>query len=424
MRREFPRLAHFSPSPTANTAFPEILQMNHEPATDWRQYWSLDRSITYLNHGAFGACPIPVLEAQQRWRQQLESEPTRFFGREYEDLINQAREKLAAFVGADAEDLVFVPNATAGVNTVLRSLRFQPGDELLTTNHEYNACRNALDFVAQRDGAKVVVAEIPFPLEAPEAAIEPIMELVSPHTKLVLVDNITSSTALVMPIEAIIRQLSQRGIDTLIDGAHALGAIPLNLRQLGATYYTGNCHKWLCAPKGAGFLYVRRDKQAAIRPLTISHGANSPRTDISRFHLEFDWTGTQDPTAYLCVGEAIEFMESLVPGGWPQLMARNREMAIAARNLLCDRLGIQPPSSEDSIGTMASIPIPDDTFPLPPSTGRIDSLQDRLFQDFQIEVPIFPWYAPRRLLRVSAQLYNTLEDYQKLDRALEVLGQL
>ncbi|MBE9040849.1 aminotransferase class V-fold PLP-dependent enzyme [Oscillatoriales cyanobacterium LEGE 11467] len=395
--------------------------MNHEPDCDRHKFWSLDRTITYLNHGAFGACPIPVLEVQQRWRQQLESEPTRFFGREYEDLINKAREKLAAFIGADAEDVVFVPNATTGVNTVLRSLVFQPGDELLTTNHEYNACRNALDFVAQRDGAKVVIAEIPFPLESTAEAIEAVIELVSARTKLVLLDHITSSTALVMPIEAIIRQLTQRGIDTLIDGAHALGAIPLNLRQLGATYYSGNCHKWLCAPKGAGFLYVRRDKQAGIRPLTISHGANSPRTDISRFHLEFDWTGTQDPTAYLCVGEAIEFMESLLPGGWPQLMAQNHQMAIAARDILCDRLGIQPPIPEDAIGTMASIPIPDDAFLFPPATGRIDPLQDRLFEDFQIEVPIFPWYAPRRVLRVSAQLYNTLEDYKKLDRALEKL---
>ncbi|MDY6940307.1 MAG: aminotransferase class V-fold PLP-dependent enzyme [Cyanobacteriota bacterium] len=397
--------------------------MNDKSASDWHKFWSLDRTITYLNHGAFGACPIPVLEAQQRWRQQLESEPTRFFGREYEPLIDRAREKLAAFVGADAEEIVFVPNATTGANAILRSLSFAPGDELLTTNHEYNACRNALNFVAERHEAKVVVAEIPFPLASTQEAIDAVMQCVSPRTKLVLLDNITSSTALVLPIQAIIEKLSLQGIDTLIDGAHALGAIPLNLLELGATYYTGNCHKWLCAPKGAGFLYVRRDKQTAIRPLTISHGANSPRTDISRFHVEFDWTGTSDPTAYLCVPEAIDFMGSLLPGGWPELMAHNRKMAIAVRKLLCDSLEIQPPSPEDAIGTMVSIPIPDDSFAMQtsiqPSTSRIDPLQNKLFETFHIEVPIFPWSAPKRLLRISAQIYNTLDDYKSLAEALK-----
>lgn len=290
----------------------------------FQSFWSLDPAITFLNHGSYGACPLPVLEAQQRLREQLEREPLRFFMREYEALLDTARSQLAAFVGAEVDELAFVPNATTGVNSVLRSLPFTPSDEILTTNQEYNACRNALNFIASRTGAKVVVATVPFPLESPNQVVEAVMERVSPRTRLALLDHVTSQTALIFPIQELVNKLAARGVDTLVDGAHAPGMVPLNLHEIGATYYTGNCHKWLCAPKGAGFLYVRRDRQSAIRPLTISHGANSRRTDKSRFQLEFDWTGTDDPTAYLCVPEAIQFLGSLLPGGWSQLMQNNQ----------------------------------------------------------------------------------------------------
>jgi isopenicillin-N epimerase len=389
--------------------------------SSWAKFWSLDPTVTFLNHGSYGAVPLPVLEAQKRFREQLEREPLRFFMREFEDLLDAARSQLAAFVGADAAELAFVPNATTGVNSVLRSLSFNASDELLTTNQEYRACRNALDFVAERTGAKVVVANVPFPLESPNQVVEAVMERVSPRTRLALLDHVTSQTGLIFPIQQLVNQLAARGVDTLVDGAHAPGMVPLNLHEIGATYYTGNCHKWLCAPKGAGFLYVRRDKQSAIRPLTISHGASLPRTDRSRFHLEFDWTGTDDPTAYLCVPEAIQFLGSLLPGGWSELMEKNRAKALLARQLLCEALGVSPPCSEKMIGSMAVIPLPDELSLYEPSSQSREwsVLQDALFERFSIEVPVISWSTPfKQMVRVSAQLYNTPEQYQYLAEAL------
>jgi len=384
---------------------------------EWTTLWQLDPSVVFLNHGSFGACPKVVLDKQTQWRSQLESQPLRFFMREFEELLDRARDSLAAFVGAVPEELVFVPNATTGVNAVLRSLTFSPDDELLTTNHEYNACRNALDFVAHRSGARVVVAHIPLPIESPQQIIEAVMARVSTRTRLVLLDHVTSQTGLIFPIAELVSKLREYGIDTLIDGAHAPGMLPLNLQEIGSAYYTGNCHKWLCAPKGAAFLYVRRDKQSEIRPLTISHGANSPRTERSRFQLEFDWMGTTDPSAYFCVPAAIEFMGSLLPGGWQELMERNHRSALAARQLLCNALGVQPLASEEMIGAMAVIPMP------PVLDNRsVLSLHDELLDKFGIEVQIVPWSEkPRLLLRISAQIYNTQEQYEYLGSAIASL---
>ena len=337
--------------------------------------------------------------------------------REFEELLDRARDSLAAFVGAVPEELVFVPNATTGVNAVLRSLTFSPDDELLTTNHEYNACRNALDFVAHRSGARVVVAHIPLPIESPQQIIEAVMARVSTRTRLVLLDHVTSQTGLIFPIAELVSKLREYGIDTLIDGAHAPGMLPLNLQEIGSAYYTGNCHKWLCAPKGAAFLYVRRDKQSEIRPLTISHGANSPRTERSRFQLEFDWMGTTDPSAYFCVPAAIEFMGSLLPGGWQELMERNHRSALAARQLLCNALGVQLLASEEMIGAMAVIPMPSVL-----DNRSVLSLHDELLDKFGIEVQIVPWSEkPRLLLRISAQIYNTQEQYEYLGSAIASL---
>ncbi|BAZ69972.1 MAG: aminotransferase class V-fold PLP-dependent enzyme [Pelatocladus maniniholoensis HA4357-MV3] len=386
-------------------------------SSSFKNLWSLDPKVTFLNHGSFGACPITVLSFQQQLRSQLEQEPLRFFTREWELLLDAAKNKLAAFVGADVEDLVFVPNATTGVNAVLRSLIFHPGDEILTTNHEYNACRNALDFIASRTGAQIVIAQIPFPLDSPQQVVEAVIEQVSPQTRLALLDHVTSQTALIFPLQQLVQQLQARGVDTLVDGAHAPGMLSLNLREIGATYYTGNCHKWLCAPKGAAFLYVQRDKQPQIRPLTISHGANSPRTDKSRFQLEFDWMGTDDPTAYMCVPEAIAFLGSLLPGGWDELRQRNHQLALQARQLLCETLQVLPPCPEEMIGSMAIIPIP-----IVLSNRNFLSIRDELFDRFEIQVQVVPWQeTPKLLVRISAQIYNTIEEYEYLGK---VLGEL
>ena len=340
--------------------------LSNPPGFDWRSLWSLDPKITFLNHGSFGACPLAVLQKQRQLRDRLEQNPVRFFALELEPLLDQARQTLAEFLGAAAENLVFVPNATTGVNTVLRSLclphpdfaALQPGDELLTTTHEYNASRNALDFAAQASGATVVTAAVPFPIDSPEQAIAAVLSKISARTRLVLLDHVTSQTGLVFPLKPIIEELTAIGVEVLIDGAHAPGMVPLNLQDLGATYYTGNCHKWLCAPKGAAFLYVQPDRRDRIRPLVISHGANSPRRDRDRFRLEFDWTGTADPSAYLVVPKAIQFMGSLLTGGWTELMQQNRATALTIRQRLCKMLQVAPPCPDSMVGAMAVVPLP------------------------------------------------------------------
>ncbi len=383
--------------------------------------WLLDPEVIFLNHGAFGACPLAVLTAQNDWRQRMEKQPLQFLVREMEDPLDAARATLAHFVGADAQDLVFVNNATTGVNTVLRSLNFRPGDELVVTNQEYNASRNALDFVAERSGARVVLAQIPFPFTNLAGLLDPVLQCVTSRTRLVLIDHVTSQTGVVLPIGPLVAELNRRGVDTLIDGAHAPGMIPLNLNQLGATYYTGNCHKWLCAPKGVALLHVRHDKQTAIRPLTISHGANSRRTDRSRFQLEFGWPGTWDPSAALSVPAAIRFMGRQMAGGWAEVMTQNRKLALAARKLLCEAFDVPEPCSEAAIGSLAAVPLPDAPANFGPKLPYNEyPLQDFLREKHRIEVPIISWpAAPKRLVRISAQLYNAFPQYEKLVKALK-----
>ena len=386
-----------------------------------REHWLLERDIVFLNHGSFGATPNRVLAKQDALRAQLEREPVRFMVRELEALLDEARRAIANFVGADEQGVAFVPNATAGVNAVLRSLDLDEREELLVTNHEYNACRNALDYVAQVSGAKVVVVETPFPLTSDGEIISRVLERVTDRTRLLLIDHVTSQTATIQPVATIVRELNARGIDTLIDGAHAPGMIPLNVREIGAAYYTGNLHKWVCAPKGAAFLYVRENRRYAVRPISISHGANSQRTDRSRYLIEFDWTGTWDPTAYLAVPEALRFIESLVPGGWAEIMRRNHELVLRGRDIVANALNVAPPVPDDMLGSMASLPLPD----ADPNTpgGDQDPLHNRLLDEFNIEVPVMPWpHHPKRLIRISAQVYNSIEDYERLASALHVVA--
>jgi isopenicillin-N epimerase len=404
------------------------------PDNELRRYWTLDPAVTYLNHGAFGACPLPVLRVQDEWRAKMERQPIRFHDMELEGHLAAARARLAEFLHADPADLAFVTNATTGVNTVLASLEFQPGDEILATDHEYNACLNAARRVAAKFGANVVVADLPLPTGGAQDMLDALLARVTPHTRLVLVSHITSPTGLILPVEQIVTAMHERGIDTLVDGAHAPGMLPLDLGALGAAYYTGNCHKWLCAPKGAGFLHVRRDRQAQIHPLVTSHGANDPRARESLFRLEFDWTGTADPTAYLSVPAAIDFIGGLLDGGWPEVMTRNHALVIEGRDKLLAAVGGSPLAPDSMLGSLAAIdlplnvepsprPIPADADPHDTYPG--DPLRDALSAEDNVEVPVFTWphtaadAAPRhRLLRISAQLYNSPADYDRLAQVL------
>ena len=388
--------------------------------------WILDPGVVMLNHGSFGACPRVILEHQQMLREQIEAEPVRFFMREMQPLLDESREALARLVGAPAQDVVFVRNATSAVNGVLRSLSFEPDDEILVTNHEYNACSNTARFIAERTGARLVVVEFPIPVNSPDEIVERIVEHVTPRTRLALVDHITSPTAIVMPIEQLVARLDELGVDSLVDGAHGPGMVPLDLEQLGAAYYTGNCHKWLCAPKGTGFLYVRPDRQADLHPTVISHGLNSHRPGHSRLQDEFDWTGTDDPTPWLCVGRAIRFLESF-DGGIEGVMRRNHDLAVEARTIVCERLEFEPVCPAAMLGSMAAMMMPDEETSENEASDNeqtgpgfdLHPMQTRLFEQYGIEVPIFNWpKRPRLILRVSVQQYNSRAQYEYLAEAL------
>ena len=384
--------------------------------------------MTFLNHGSFGATPKPVLAAQQGWRDRMEAEPVRFFARDLEPALDAARAALATFVGSNPEDLAWIPNATTGFNTVLRSLRLEPGDELLTTDHAYNAARTALDAVAADAGARVVVASIGFPGATPQSALDAVLSCCGPRTRLALLDHVTSATALVLPLAELVGELAARGVEILVDGAHAPGMLELDLISLGATYYTGNLHKWVCGPKGTGFLWVHPERRERVRPLVISHGANSPRSDRTRFRLEFDWTGTFDPSSYLAVPSAIEFGASLLPGGWSALRARNRALAIEARDRLCAVLEVAPPAPDEMIGSMTSVPLPE----VAESAGvqGIDLYSDPVHAALLaqgIQVMVTPWPPRptgrwRRLVRISAAPYTDMDDVERLATALGRIG--
>ena len=376
--------------------------------------------MAFLNHGSFGACPAPVLEHQRELRDQLERQPVQFLAREIEPRIDAAREALAAFIGAAPSTLGFVPNATSAVNAVLRSFPFETDDELLVTNHGYNACENSARFVTRRAGAEVVVAELPFPIDSDTTVIDAVLERVTTRTRLALLDHVTSPTGLVLPVAQLVDALHERGIEVLVDGAHAPGMVELDLTELDADYYTGNCHKWMCAPKGAAFLWVRPDHQDQVRPTVISHAANSRRTDRSRFLQEFDWVGTDDPTAWLSIPAALEFLGSLLPGGWPALRAANHELVLSGRDRLLGALGIDAPAPDAMLGSLASVPLGGDSGEAPASAFEVDPLQRELLEAHGIEVPVMWWAGGGcRMIRISAQAYNEIGEYERLAAALQ-----
>ncbi|MEO8207521.1 MAG: aminotransferase class V-fold PLP-dependent enzyme [Chloroflexota bacterium] len=393
---------------------------SYSPQTPWR----LDPAVTFLNHGSFGACPVPVLERQRALTDELEAQPVAFLSTTIESRMAAARDAMATFLNADPEGLVFVPNATTGVSAVLRSLSFQPGDELLTTNHEYNATLNALAETARVHGAQVVQARLPVEITSDDEVIKAIMGAVTSRTRLALVSHITSPTGTILPIERLVAALSDRGVDTLVDAAHSPGQVGVDVTALGAAYWTGNGHKWLCGPKGSAMLHVRADRRARIRPLTISHGWNDLRPDRPRLHREFDWTGTSDPAPLLALPTAIEVVGGLHADGWSGVMAANHELAIRGRDAIVAALGVETRIPPELHGSMAII-----ILPIEPTDAAAQRLHAALQEEDRIEVPITPFPVPGAraapgddpssvMVRISAQRYNEPADYDRLAEAL------
>ncbi len=378
--------------------------------TAMRDLFLLRRDVVYLNHGSFGACPRPVFERYQAWQRELEAEPVELLGRRFAALMRGAREDLAGFVDADADDLVFVPNATTGLNAVARSLRLEPGDEVLATDHEYGALDRTWTFVCEKSGARYVRRPLPLPVASEEEIVEAVWSGVNEHTRVLFLSHLTSTTAIVLPVVELVRRAFERGIITVIDGAHAPGQIALALRVLGADFYAGNCHKWMNAPKGSAFLYARREAQQFLDPLVVSWGWRGDHPGPSRFVDEHEWQGTRDVAAYLAVPAAIEFMRE---HDWPTVQRGCHVLAGAARDRINAITGLAPltPAGREWFAQMATVALP---------ACDHETLQRRLFDDFKIEVPTFAWTGGS-YLRVSIQAYNDASDVDALVHALSRL---
>jgi len=376
-----------------------------------RSEFLLDPDIVFLNHGSFGACPRPVFERYQWWQRELERQPVEFLGRRLRELMATARTGLADYLGADADEIVYYPNVTAALNAVARSLPLGEGDEILSTNHEYGALERTWTFMAEHRGASLVVREVPPPLSSPEEVVETIWAGVTPRTRVLFLSHVSSPTALTFPIAPLIARAKAAGIWTMVDGAHAPGQVPIDLHGLSVDFYGGNCHKWLSAPKGAGFLYVRRDLQELVEPLVISWGWRAHDPGPSRFVDEHERQATRDPAAYLAVPDAIAFQAAR---DWPSVRAECHELVRMARAGILELSREQPLVDDDPrwFTQMAALPLPLDT--------DTEELKRRLWDDFRIEIPLTRW-RDRPGIRVSVQGYNTRAD---IERLLEALAKL
>jgi isopenicillin-N epimerase len=396
------------------------------PPSELSVHWTLDPSICFLNHGSFGSTPRVVQAAQTRYRERLEREPVDFLVNQHQDLMDKARAAVGAFVHCPPDCQALIPNATIGVATVLENLDLKPGDEILINDHEYPACQNNARRIAARAGAKVVTATPPFPCPSPEAVIDSVLAKVTPRTRLALISHVTSPSGLVMPVGTLVSELTHRGVETLIDGAHAPGMVPtLNIEALRPTYYTANCHKWICSPKGSAFLYVSPEKRDGFRPAILSNNAEKPKPGRAQFLTEFDYVGTSDYSSIYAIPDAITCVGGLVSGGWPQVTARNHDLCLKGRDVICKALGIQPTAPDSMVGSICTMILPSHS---PDLAARLairptrysDTLQDNLLARHRIQVPI--WGIVGRLgryLRISAQLYNSLEQYEFLAAALK-----
>jgi isopenicillin-N epimerase len=369
-----------------------------------RSAFLLDESVTFLNHGSFGATPRAVFERYQAWQLELERQPVLFLARMLESLLADARSPLGKYLGADPNDLVFVPNATAGANVAAWPLGLRAGDEVLSTDLEYGALDLMWEHVCSDFGARYVRTPIRLPIESTEEIVEAIWSRVGPRTRALFLSHHTSSTALTLPVAELCRRARDAGIRTVVDGAHVPGHLPLDLRSLDPDFYAGNCHKWLCAPKGAGFLYVRRELQRDVHPLLISWGYEG---DDPSFVTRHEKQGTRDPAAYLTVPYAIEWQRE---HNWEVVRARCHELARRAGK----ELGLEavvPDTQHDLFGQMVTLRLPN---------GAATDLQERLYDEYRIEIPVFE-RGEERFIRASFQGYNDETDLDRLRDALAAL---
>jgi isopenicillin-N epimerase len=373
------------------------------PNTDLSR-WFLREDITFLNHGSFGATPRIVMEEQDRLRRQIEAEPIELLGRQEPELVQAAKLPLAQFLHMEPKDFGLVTNATEGINAVLNSLRFNPCDELLTTTHVYNAVRQAMRHTAARHNATYREIDVPTPIRHSSQIVSLILDQLSDRTRLLVIDHITSPTALIFPVAEIITGCESKGVEVMIDGAHAPGMVDLNVPRLGATYYAGNLHKWACASKGCAFLWVDPRRASNIHPCTVSHLYGQGLSD------EFSWQGTRDISAWLAMPAALQFMSDL---GWENVRQHNHALAIWAHQMLCDRFQVSPISPFDGqlIGATATIPLPAGLSDMTDDESK--ALQQSLYTDDRIEIPLIRWQNTWHL-RVSCQVYNRQGDYHRL----------
>jgi isopenicillin-N epimerase len=386
------------------------------PIAEAGRHFLVRPDIAYLNHGSFGARPHPVFEAYQRWQRELEAQPVEFLGRRLSDLLAEARANLASYVGAPPDNLVFVPNATHGMNIIARSLDLRPGDEVLGTDHEYGAVERTWRFNCERQGALYRIQPISLPVSSAEAIVEQLWQGVTERTRLIVVSHISSPTALTFPVAEIARRAAAQGILTAVDGAHAPGQLDLNLEAIGADFYVGNGHKWMCGAVGAGFLYAHADRQHLLKPLVVSWGWEPREPGHSRFLDLFDWIGTDDPAAYLSISAAIAFAEE---HEWPAVRAACRALASQVQAQIATVTGLSPisPDSPEWWVQMCVAPLPVN-MSLPAK-----EMQRHLWGQYQVEIPIVEWQG-YRFARLSIQAYNSVADVERLLDGLQELKSL